>query len=47
MAKRNMIERENKRLKLVKKYKEKRVSILDSLKSIVVYEEKLTHLYNL
>jgi small subunit ribosomal protein S14 len=41
MAKRNMIERENKRLKLVKKYKEKRSTILSTLKSITLYEEKL------
>ena len=41
MANRNMIERENKRLKLVKKYKEKRSTILSSLKSITLYEEKL------
>nr|BCG67683.1 ribosomal protein S14 [Haptophyceae sp. NIES-3900] len=41
MAKRNMIERENKRLKLVKKYKEKRLNILQSLKSVILYEGKL------
>jgi len=42
MAKRNMIERENKRSKLVVKYKEKRSNILKNLKDISLYEEKLS-----
>ena len=41
MAKRNMIERENKRLVLVKKYKEKRLSLVQKIKSVNLYEEKL------
>nr|YP_009488728.1 30S ribosomal protein S14 [Grateloupia filicina]AWD77408.1 30S ribosomal protein S14 [Grateloupia filicina]BCB15038.1 30S ribosomal protein S14 [Grateloupia asiatica] len=41
MAKKNMVERETKRLKLVKKYKNKRKSIKDSRKNVTSFTEQL------
>nr|YP_010502440.1 30S ribosomal protein S14 [Grateloupia turuturu]QHD45309.1 30S ribosomal protein S14 [Grateloupia turuturu]UXC96853.1 30S ribosomal protein S14 [Grateloupia turuturu] len=41
MAKKNMVERETKRLKLVKKYKNKRKSIKDSRKNVASFTEQL------
>jgi small subunit ribosomal protein S14 len=41
MAKKNMIEREKKRQKLVLKYKVKRVELRNSIKKSTSYQEKL------
>nr|UNJ16377.1 ribosomal protein S14 [Boldiaceae sp.] len=41
MAKKNMIEREKKRSKLINKYAEKRVKIKIQMKNVVSFEQKL------